>query len=255
MLLDERDGGWWSALVRPSAKLAPGTVVEVGVGLAIEIGEDFGSGLRLVRPRAEQSLLAALDRHGEMPLPPYLGQAILDDPDRYQTVYSRRAASAAAPTAGLHFTDETLEAIAERGVQLVRLELVVGLDTFRPIDVPRVADHVMHSEAYRVPEATWQAVRQAGRVVAIGTTTVRALEAAAATGELEGRTELFIQRGFEWKVVDAMLTNFHMPRSSLLVMIDAFIGARWRDLYALALEEGYRFLSFGDAMFVERATR
>lgn len=255
LLLDERDEGWWSALVRPSAKLPPGTVVEVGEGLAIEIGEDFGSGLRLVRPLAAEGLPAALDQHGEMPLPPYLGQAILDDPDRYQTVYSRRAASAAAPTAGLHFTDATLDAIAARGVQVVRLELVVGLDTFRSIEADDVTDHVMHSEGYRVPVATWEAVARADRVVAIGTTTVRALEAAAATGELDGRTDLFIRRGFDWKVVDALLTNFHMPRSSLLVMIDAFVGPRWRDLYELALDEGYRFLSFGDAMFVERAAR
>ncbi len=252
LLLEEQDDGWWSALVRPSAKLRPGMVVEVGDDLAIEFGDDLGEGRRLVRPRVDGDLLTALERHGEMPLPPYLGGAMSDDPERYQTVYAQRPASAAAPTAGLHFTMSTLAAIEAAGAVLARVELVVGLATFRPIVTDRVDDHVMHEESYRVPEATWQAVRDAERVVAVGTTTVRALESVAAGGALEGRTSLFVRRGFEWRAVDAMLTNFHLPCSSLLVMIDAFIGPRWRELYDEALVEGYRFLSFGDAMFIQR---
>jgi S-adenosylmethionine:tRNA ribosyltransferase-isomerase len=253
LLLDEGDDGWWSALVRPSAKLRPGTVVEVADDLAFEIGADLGQGRRHVRPVVEGDLLDALDRHGEMPLPPYLGDIVLDDPDRYQTVYAQRAASAAAPTAGLHFTPGTLAAIEATGATVAPVELVVGLGTFRPIAVAHVGHHVMHEESYRVPDATWRAVQGADRVIAVGTTSVRALESVAACGQLEGRTDLFVRRGFDWQVVDALLTNFHLPRSSLLVMIDAFIGPRWRELYAVALAAGYRFLSFGDAMFVARA--
>ena len=254
LLLEERPGGWWEALVRPSAKMHPGEVVEVGEGLRIEFGDDLGQGRRLILLTAPDGLLGALDRFGEMPLPPYLGRAMLDDPDRYQTVYAARPASAAAPTAGLHFTSALLAEVERRGVVVARVELVVGLATFRPMTVDRVDDHVMHHEAYRVPPETWQAVQDADRVIAVGTTTVRALESVAASGALEGRTDLFVRRGFDWRVVDAMLTNFHLPCSSLLVMIDAFIGPRWRELYDIALADGYRFLSFGDAMFLERST-
>ncbi len=252
LLLEERDDGWWDALARPSGKLVPGTVVDVGDDLRFELGDDLGEGRRRVRP-ITSDLLAALDRHGEMPLPPYLGDAALTDAERYQTVYAQRAGSAAAPTAGLHLTDAVLDGIVAAGAELHRVELVVGLGTFRPITTDVVEDHVMHDERYSVPASTWAACEAAGRVVAIGTTTVRALESAARSGELEGRTELFLSRGSRFEVVDALLTNFHLPRSSLLVMIDAFIGPRWRELYAVGLAEGYRFLSFGDAMFLARA--
>ena len=251
LLLEEGDAGWWDALVRPSAKLRPGTIVDVGPDLSLELGDDLGEGRRRVRVETSD-LLTALDRHGEMPLPPYLGPEPLEDPDRYQTVFAQRAASAAAPTAGLHLTPRVIEGIAAAGAALVRVELVVGLGTFRPITVERVEDHVMHSERYVVPEATWAACQAADRVMAIGTTTVRALESAAASDELTGRTELFLRRGSTFEVVDVLMTNFHLPRSSLLVMLDAFIGDRWRDLYRAALREGYRFLSFGDAMLVSR---
>lgn len=262
LLLEPTSDGWWEALVRPSAKLGAGTVVAVDDRVGFELGADLGEGRRLVRPLldgvpvAGAALSAELDRVGEMPLPPYLGDTTLDDPDRYQTVFAQRAASAAAPTAGLHLTDALLDRIRGAGARIAPVELVVGLGTFRPMAVDEVEDHVMHRESYVVPASTWQAVTDAraagGRVVAIGTTAVRALESAAATGRLAGSTDLFIRRGHDWRVVDLLLTNFHLPRSTLLVMVDAFVGRRWRDLYATALERGYRFLSFGDAMLLAR---
>jgi S-adenosylmethionine:tRNA ribosyltransferase-isomerase len=227
---------------------------EVGT-LEFEVGEELGEGRRLVRPIHDGELLAALDESGVAPLPPYIHER-LDDAERYQTVFSRRAASAAAPTAGLHLTPAVLERMGERGIQIVTVELVVGLDTFRPIDTDRVEDHVIHSEQYSVPAETWEAVEDAvaegRRVVAVGTTSVRALESVAALGRLSGRTSLFITPGVRDRAVDVMMTNFHLPRSSLLAMIEAFVGPHWRELYAAALERDYRFLSFGDAMLLSR---
>ncbi|MEO8695777.1 MAG: tRNA preQ1(34) S-adenosylmethionine ribosyltransferase-isomerase QueA [Acidimicrobiales bacterium] len=251
LLLEPRDDAryTWDALVRPSRKLAPGTRVVIGDDLTFVFGDDLGDGRRIVTVESSD-LTRALDTHGEMPLPPYLPGPVVD-PSRYQTVYASRPASAAAPTAGLHLTQATLDACVARGAQLARVELVVGLDTFRPITVDDLAQHQMHSEYYRVPEATMQACASAERVLAIGTTSVRALESAATRSELEGRTDLFIRRGYEFKVVDALMTNFHLPCSTLLVMIDAFVGPRWRALYEIALREQYRFLSFGDAMLLQ----
>lgn len=264
ILLLEATGetGVWEALVRPSRRVPPGTRLSAGGDLTVTVGEDMGEGRRKVLldagPRSgPDDVLASLQRHGEMPLPPYL-HTRLDDPERYQTVYSQRPASAAAPTAGLHLTDEVLHACTAAGAVVERLELVVGLDTFRPVMVNDLEDHVMHSEAYTVPEATLEACRSADRVIAVGTTTVRALESAhLASIRGEGpsaRTDLFIRPGFDFGVVDVLLTNYHLPRSTLLVMLEAFVGPRWRDLYSLALTEGYRFLSFGDAMLVGRRT-
>ena len=158
----------------------------------------------------------------------------------------------AAPTAGLHLTQSVLDGVKEVGVEIAFVDLNVGLGTFRPIEASDLSGHSMHEEEYRISPKTWSACLEAKRVVAIGTTVVRALETAAITHELEGKSSLFITPGFEFKVVNALLTNFHQPRSTLLVMIEAFIGARWRELYSLALDDGYRFLSFGDAMFLER---
>ncbi len=189
-----------------------------------------------------------------MPLPPYITTR-LDRPERYQTVYARQPGSAAAPTAGLHLTPDVIGRLTGRGIAVHAVDLAVGLDTFQPISVADPLEHRMHSERYRVPEATWEACRPAGRVVAVGTTSVRALESAAATGELTGRTELFLHRGSAFHVVDVLLTNFHLPRTTLLMMIDAFVGPRWRRLYDTALAEGYRFLSFGDAMLLDRQAR
>ena len=168
-------------------------------------------------------------------------------------MYGRRPVSAAAPTAGLHFTEELLGRVRNTGAEVVAVELAVGLDTFRPITAERLDDHDMHTEQYHVPAGVRQALDRAERVVAVGTTVVRCLETWAATGEASGRTSLFIRRPYEWRVVDALMTNFHMPRSTLLCLLDAFIGPRWRTLYDAALEHGYRLLSFGDAMFVSRS--
>lgn len=256
LLLEERDGGWWQALCRPSRKLRAGEVVQSAVqGLAFEMGGEEG-GTRLVRPIHDEPLTEVLERVGQMPLPPYITRR-LTDADRYQTVFAQRPASAAAPTAGLHLTDRVLDGLRARGIELARVELVVGLDTFRPIAAEVVEEHDIHSERYHVPAEARTALercrQRGGRVVAVGTTTVRALESHAATGQAEGRTRLFITPGYQFRVVDVLMTNFHLPRSSLLAMIHAFVGPRWRDLYATALERGYRFLSFGDAMLLERA--
>lgn len=253
LLLEPRDDGpgRWDALVRPSRRVAPGTRLPIGEDLAVVVEDDLGEGRRVVALRLAEGveLLTALERHGTVPLPPYI-TAALSDPERYQTTYAERPASVAAPTAGLHLTPALLDAIRATGASVAPVELVVGLGTFRPIATDRVEDHHMHGERYAVPEATWAACRTANRVVAVGTTTVRALESAAATGELDGRTELFIHGDRPFAVVGALLTNFHQPRSSLLVLVDAFVGPRWRALYDEALARGYRFLSFGDAMFL-----
>lgn len=250
LLLEERGDSLWEALVRPSRKLAPGTQVVIGPDLRLEFADDLGEGRRLVRVESTD-LLGALDVHGEMPLPPYITER-LADPGRYQTVYAERAASAAAPTAGLHLTPEVFDACTAAGATVAHVELVVGLDTFRPIAVDDVSLHRMHTERYSVPFATWEAVQRASRVIAVGTTSVRALESAAARGELSGRTDLFIRRPYPFAVVDVLLTNFHLSRSSLLVLVDAFIGPRWRELYDIAIADRYRMLSFGDAMLVAR---
>ncbi len=241
----------WEALVRPSRKLVPGTDLEIGDDLRVIVGQDLGDGLRhveVVHPLGSD-LLDVLERHGELPLPPYITEP-LEDPERYQTTYAEHAASVAAPTAGLHLTPEVLQAVADAGAGVAPVELVVGLGTFKPIAVDQVEDHRMHAERYRVPASTLAACAAAERVVAIGTTTVRALESAAATGVLEGRTDLFIHGERDLAVVDALVTNFHQPRSSLLVLVESLVGPRWRDLYQEALATGYRFLSFGDAMFL-----
>jgi S-adenosylmethionine:tRNA ribosyltransferase-isomerase len=220
----------------------------------VEIGEPAGDGQRRVRflpvpgNPPVSDLLASI---GTVPLPPYIHQP-LPDSDRYQTVYADHPGSVAAPTAGLHLSKEVLAACRHRGVTIAEVDLSVGLGTFRPLGGARVEEHVMHRERYRVPLATMDACRQAGRVVAVGTTTVRALESAAASGCLAGETGLYIHGDYQFRVVDVLLTNFHQPRSSLLVLLEAFYGPRWRELYALALAEGYRFLSFGDAMLVAR---
>ena len=258
-LLEPFGDGSWQALVRPGRRLPPGTEVRGATDdrLRVVVGEHLDGGRRRVQidlggqDIGDVTQAVELDGVGSTPLPPYITER-LDDPDRYQTVFARNPGSVAAPTAGLHLTERLIDAVVAKGVTLHRVELVVGLDTFRPVMVDDLDDHVMHSEAYRVPESTMTACAAADRVLAVGTTTTRALESAAARGELEGRTDLFIRDGFDWKVVDLMMTNFHMPKSTLLVMIDAFIGGRWRSHYAAALAEGYRFLSFGDAMLLDR---
>lgn len=262
LMLEPLDGERrrWEALVRPARKLKPGERLTAPDGTPIvEIGGRTEAG-----DTFEVSLLGSVDSlelladHGEMPLPPYITER-LADPDRYQTVYAREPGSAAAPTAGLHFTAELLDRLASKGIELAKVELVVGLDTFRPVDEEDPAEHRMHTERYRVPATTMEQClatrRSGGRVVAVGTTSVRALESAASRGALEGRTEIFIHRPYEWQMVDLLMTNFHLPRTTLLMMIDAFVGDRWRALYDEALAEHYRFLSFGDAMLLDRRLR
>lgn len=255
LMLEPLDGERrvWEALVRPARKLKQSETLYAADGSpVVEIGPrtDTGDTFTVTLVGSVDSL-HLLAEHGEMPLPPYITER-LRDPDRYQTIYARQPGSAAAPTAGLHFTQELLDSISAHGIEIAKVELVVGLDTFRPISTDDPLAHRMHTERYRVPEDTMQRCRAAQRVVAGGTTTVRALESAASRGELDGRTDIFIHRGHEWQVVDVLMTNFHLPRTTLLMMIDAFVGERWRRLYAEALANDYRFLSFGDAMLLDR---
>ena len=249
LLLEDLGGGEWTALVRPGRRLPPGTTLDAG-DLVVRIGERVDGGARLVQLDADD-LATALAAHGEVPLPPYITEP-LADPERYQTVYAATPGSVAAPTAGLHLTDEVLDHVRARGIEIATVDLHVGLDTFRPITAARIEDHEVHAESYSVPQETIDAIARAARVVAVGTTTVRALESWRTFGETVGRTRLLIHGDYEWKVVDALLTNFHMPRSTLLALVESLIGPRWRDLYDVALRDGYRFLSFGDAMLLER---
>jgi S-adenosylmethionine:tRNA ribosyltransferase-isomerase len=261
LLLRERYEGVWECLVRPGRRLQPGARIEYGDGVlegfVLDTLEE--SGARLVRfTTSAPTLLEAFHQVGEVPLPPYITRE-LDEPERYQTVYAADERSAAAPTAGLHFTKVLLERLEKAGVRVARVELDVGLDTFRPVTADDPERHVMHREHVRVDPSAAAAVAETrergGKVVAVGTTTVRALESAAGPDgtvrPLEGETDLFILPGYRFQTVDALVTNFHMPRSTLLMMVSAFAG---RDLtlraYASAREHGYRFLSFGDAMLI-----
>lgn len=253
LLLEMSDAGAWSALVRPAAKLKPNETLldEAGNEVVTFVGRRDDGDTFTVRLHDDGQPMTLLDRIGSLPLPPYITSDSGAN-ERYQTVYSRRPASAAAPTAGLHFTPTLLQSIQERGARLARVELVVGLDTFRPISTDDPRHHPIHTELYSVPDETIEAVRKADRVIAVGTTAVRALESTFTSGRQSGRTNLFIHRGYEWKVVDLMMTNFHMPRTTLLMMIDAFVGPVWRDIYREAVDRRYRFLSFGDAMLLDR---
>jgi S-adenosylmethionine:tRNA ribosyltransferase-isomerase len=233
LLLERLDGmGEWEALARPSRRLRAGE--RLG---PVELLEPLGDGRWRVRLEGEPQ--------GEAPLPPYITEP-LRDPSRYQTVYAAEPGSAAAPTAGLHFTPELVERLGPE-----RVTLHVGLDTFRPLTAARVEDHELHGERYAVRPEAWERIRAAERVLAVGTTTTRVLETVAAGGPLEGRTELFITPGFRFRRVDALLTNFHLPRSTLLALVMAFVGVEeTRHLYRIAIESRYRFYSFGDAMLV-----
>lgn len=249
----------WEVLVRPGRRLPPGTRLSFGDGLVTgEVLSRTEMGGRVVRLFYEGTLEEALERVGEVPLPPYIKRK-LADPDRYQTVYANVPGSAAAPTAGLHFTEELLAAVTAKGVTVVPLVLHIGLDTFRPVQVENLAEHKMHREDYFVPESTAAVINRAKeekrRVIAVGTTTVRCLEAAACpTGGLAagaGSTDLFIYPGYVFKIVDAIITNFHLPYSTLLMMVAAFAG---REKILRAYQEAvclkYRFYSFGDAMLI-----
>jgi len=251
LVLKEKSEGLWEALVRPSRKVASGTFLyDVSHDPVIQVMGEGSENTRIIRP-IDGTIREVMETCGKIPLPPYI-TTDLEDSERYQTVFAKHETSVAAPTAGLHLTQSVLDAVRLAGANVVSVELSVGLGTFRPIDASTVSDHFMHEESYQINPETWAKLLQAERVIAIGTTVVRALEAAAITEDLTGKTNLFIKPEFEFKIVQGLLTNFHLPRSSLLVMIEAFIGPRWRDLYSIALSEGYRFLSFGDAMFLQR---
>ena len=262
LLLRERGEDTWEALVKPGRRLQPGVKVVFGggrlTGLIVAVLEESGG--RLIQFKSPTGSVRQTVRDiGEIPLPPYITRP-LDDPEKYQTVFGTDERSAAAPTAGLHFTSAMLDRLTEEGAHAARVDLDVGLDTFRPVSEDDPADHHIHTERFRVPSWTAEAVNDTravgGKVVAVGTTTVRALESAYDESSqkvvaAEGDTSLFILPGFRFGAVDALVTNFHVPRSTLLMLVSAFAG---RDLvmraYAVALEERYRFLSFGDAMLI-----
>jgi S-adenosylmethionine:tRNA ribosyltransferase-isomerase len=232
LLLERLEGDLWEGLARPTRRLRPGR--RYG---PVELLEHLGEGRWRLRLTGEPA--------GETPLPPYI-TAPLEDPERYQTVYARDPGSAAAPTAGLHFTPQLLARL-----DVERVTLHVGLDTFRPIAVDDLAQHRLHGERYEVEPEAWKRIHAAERVLAVGTTTVRVLETLARGAPLVGRSDLFVTPGFEFRRVDALLTNFHLPRSTLLALVMAFAGVEeTRELYRLAIEERYRFYSFGDAMLV-----
>lgn len=267
LLLVERLGDRdWSALVKPGKRARPGTAIELAPGLTAEVVDKDEEGR--YRLRFSEPVEPHLERLGHVPLPPYIHRPdTVEDRERYQTVYARSPGAIAAPTAGLHFSEELLREIEVAGVGIARVTLHVGIGTFKPVSAERIADHRMESERYEIGEEAAAAIRKtresgAGRVVAVGTTVVRTLESAALAGGGEvraggGATELFITPGFRFQVVDALLTNFHLPRSTLLMLVSAFAGReRVLAAYEEAIREGYRFYSYGDAMLVEhRAIR
>ena len=246
LFLHETEGGW-EVLARPSKRLRPGLALEAE-GKKVEVVEDLGEGRWVVRA---SDVRALLERSGHMPLPPYI-ESTPEAERSYQTVYARNPGSAAAPTAGFHFTGEVLRRVEEKGVEIARVTLHVGVGTFTPVRTERIEDHRMHSEEYHVPEAAARTVQRAQRVVAVGTTVARTLESWAQTGRRSGESNLFIYPGYRWKVVDALVTNFHLPRSTLLAMIMSFAGSEdlIREAYSVAVKERYRFYSFGDAMLI-----
>ncbi len=246
LFLGELGDGAWEVLARPSRRLKPGMELSAN-GDLLRLLEPLGEGRWSVTAPDVPSLL---QRHGRMPLPPYIG-ATPEAEGEYQTVYARVPGSAAAPTAGLHFTDRVLDGVTRAGGTISKVTLHVGTGTFSPIRTDDLADHPMHAERYSMPEATVRDVEEASRVFAVGTTATRTLESWAATGEREGETELFVYPGYRWRAVDALVTNFHLPRSTLLALVMAFAGKDLvREAYDLAVRERYRFYSFGDAMLL-----
>ena len=259
LLLHRIDGSRWETLVKPGRKAKPGARFSFGDGiLNAEVLEITDDGNRIVDLSCEDNnVYAALDKIGQMPLPPYITEK-LKDQERYQTVYSHELGSAAAPTAGLHFTNELLDKIRRKGVSIGYVTLHVGLGTFRPVKVDDVTKHKMHSEHYEIPQETADLINRtkaAGkRVIAVGTTSCRTLESVAAAGEFkacEGYTDIFIYPGFEFKALDGLITNFHLPESTLIMLVSAFYGYdKTMKAYETAVDEKYRFFSFGDCMII-----
>ena len=261
LLLKNTKGDDWEVLAKPAKRLRVGAQISFGDGrLTATVVEELDHGGRIVRFGYEGIFLEVLESLGEMPLPPYIHEKLADR-ERYQTVYAKENGSAAAPTAGLHFTEELLEQIAAKGVKLVYLTLHVGLGTFRPVSVDSLDDHEMHSEFYSLSEEAAQTLRQVkvngGRVIAVGTTSIRTLETIGSKfqGQIQadsGWTNIFIRPGYNWKIVDAFSTNFHLPKSTLVMLVSAFAGRSLTlKAYEHAIAERYRFFSFGDAMFIK----
>lgn len=270
----------WLALVKPGKRLKPGATIVFAPVIAVATPEDDGTARNLPPLTAtviesdpetggrilefdypaDESFFSLLDRYGEIPFPPYVTESEAQ-PDRYQTVYAERDGSAAAPTAGLHFTDELFARLEAKGIERAIVTLHVGIGTFRPVEVEDITTHAMHGEWIEVTAATVETIAatkaRGGRVIAVGTTTVRSLESAAVSGTLvpyTGKTELFIYPGYQWQVVDGLITNFHLPKSSLMMLVSAAIGReRLLALYREAITQNYRFFSFGDAMFIDPA--
>lgn len=260
LLLKRRENNVWETLVKPGKKAKPGTKISFGDGLLIgEVLDIVEEGNRLIQFQYEGIFEEILDKLGEMPLPPYITHK-LQDKERYQTVYAKNEGSAAAPTAGLHFTKELLEKIEEKGVKIAHVTLHVGLGTFRPVKVDDVENHHMHSEFYVVEEEQAKIINETkakgGRVISVGTTSCRTLESATdENGILQaksGWTDIFIYPGYQFKMIDALITNFHLPESTLLMLVSALAGKeKIMHAYEEAVKERYRFFSFGDAMFIE----
>ena len=260
LLLNNIEGDIWESIVRPGNKLHIGTKVIFGDGLLVaEIIDTMKGGTRKVKFTYEGIFNEILDRIGLMPLPPYIHEE-LKEKDRYQTVYAKHKGSAAAPTAGLHFTDELLEKIKEKGVEIANVTLHVGIGTFRPVKVEKVEDHHMHSEHFYIKEEDAEKINKAkqsgGRIISVGTTSTRVLESIADENglvkEVEGDTNIFIYPGYKFKCVDCLITNFHLPESTLLMLVSTLAGKEYiMKAYEEAVKEKYRFFSFGDAMFIQ----
>ena len=248
----DADAREWRALVRPGRKLPVGEVVQFEAGFTAEITGRGERGERTLRFSGAESVYEALDRLGHMPLPPYIRrQDRIEDRERYQTVFARERGSVAAPTAGLHFTGTVLERCAAAGAKMARVTLHVGLGTFQPIEREDFENHTLHYERYAVSDEAWREIGAARRVVAAGTTSVRTVEAAAGSGQLSGSTNLFIYPGYEFRRVGAMLTNFHLPGTSLLLLVCAFAGTELAmAAYRHAVQSRYRFFSYGDCMLI-----
>ncbi|MHC9000033.1 tRNA preQ1(34) S-adenosylmethionine ribosyltransferase-isomerase QueA [Enterococcus bulliens] len=261
LLLKNTQGDSWETLIKPAKRAKVGTKITFGDGrLTAVVEEELEHGGRIIRFSYDGIFLEILESLGEMPLPPYIKER-LEDPDRYQTVYAKENGSAAAPTAGLHFTEELLEKIQAKGVKLVYLTLHVGLGTFRPVSVDNIEEHDMHSEFYRLTKEAADQLNEVrdsgGKIVAVGTTSICTLETIGSKfdGRLQedsGWTSIFIKPGYQWKVVDAFSTNFHLPKSTLVMLVSAFASREFTlEAYQHAIDERYRFFSFGDAMFVK----
>lgn len=260
LLLNKKFNNTWETLVRPGKKAKVGDVIQFGQGILIgritSIGDE---GTRLIQFEYQGIFEEILDQLGEMPLPPYINER-LEDRERYQTVYSKHLGSSAAPTAGLHFTKELLQAIEDKGVNIAYITLHVGLGTFRPVKVENILDHHMHSEFYLLSKHTADIInktkRRGNKIISVGTTTTRTLEAIAVGKEIleskSGWTDIFIYPGYEFKIVDSIITNFHLPESTLIMLVSAIAGREnIMAAYKIAVEEKYRFFSFGDAMFIK----